>query len=163
MYLYKTDDGLYQVCEVKPPNKHWDFDDIKRFVKASSSEGLALTDQHGLNHLRLTGETYNTSYSTLYTSDTVCVYDTNTAKFMFLSQEDFNDIGVKSVLGIDLVSPVYGTQLDDDATSKWQQQYWYTLARDEPECRCKWLLDGHDEDCDFVKWKLERAQRQTRS
>jgi hypothetical protein len=82
---------------------------------------------------------------------------------VFLSQEDFNDIGVVSVLGIDLVSPVYGTKLDDEVASSWQQQYWYTLARDEPECRCKWLLDGHDKDCDFVKWKLERAQRQALS
>jgi hypothetical protein len=99
----------------------------------------------------------------MYNKDTVCVYDVDTSTYMFLSQDDFNDIGVVSVLGIDLVSPVYGTQLDENVvTSNWVP-YWYSAMRNEPECRCKWLLDGHDKDCDFVKWKLERAQRQTSS
>jgi hypothetical protein len=27
------------------------------------------------------------------------------------------------------------------------------LYNKEPECRCEFLLDGHNQECEYVKWK----------
>jgi hypothetical protein len=30
------------------------------------------------------------------------------------------------------------------------------LDNKEPVCRCKYLLDGHDKHCEYIKWKTSR-------
>jgi hypothetical protein len=92
---------------------------------------------------------HNPGFSRLFTFKQPSVYNTILATMAFIRIEenvdDFINVFTAHGYKIHTLQPMH--PFFKDFTNE------VVSASTEPECKCRYLLDGHDRDCQYIKWK----------